>query len=97
MGIFSAYRTPCNSNIENFLGNLSDLLKKYLGKYDNVIIMDDFNIDVKYKTNPNFDKFSEFCDTFSTSNLVKITLASLKLTNQVLTFLNFFHTSSNCG
>ena len=37
----------------------------------NVIIKGDFNIDVKDRTNPNFDKFSEFCDTFSLSNLIK--------------------------
>ena len=34
--------------------------------------MGDFNIGVKDKINPNFDKFSEICDTFSMSNLVKI-------------------------
>ena len=50
--IFSAYRPPCNSNIKTFLGDLSNLLNKYLSKYDNVIIMGDFNIDVKGKTNP---------------------------------------------
>ena len=33
--------------------------------------MGDFNIDVKDKTNLNFETFSEFCDTFSMSNLVK--------------------------
>ena len=33
--------------------------------------MGDFNIDVKDKTNPNFDKFSGFCDTFSMSNIIK--------------------------
>ena len=33
--------------------------------------MGDFNTDVKDKTNPNFDTFSEFCDTFRMSNLVK--------------------------
>ena len=33
--------------------------------------MGDFNIDVKDKKNPNFDKFSEFCVIFSMSNLVK--------------------------
>ena len=33
--------------------------------------MGDLNIDVKDKTNSNFDKFSEFCDTFSMSNLIK--------------------------
>ena len=46
-------------------------MNKYLSKYDNVIIMGDFNIDVKDKTNPNFGKFSDFCVTFSMSNLVK--------------------------
>ena len=33
--------------------------------------MGDFNIDVKDKTNPNFDNFSEFCNTFSLSNVIK--------------------------
>ena len=33
--------------------------------------MGGFNIDVKDKTNTNFDKFSEFCCTFSLSNLIK--------------------------
>ena len=71
MGNFNAYRPPCNSTIETFLGDLSNLLNKYRSKYDNVVIMGDFNIDVKDKTNPIFDKFSEFCDTFSWSNLIK--------------------------
>ena len=35
------------SNIETFLGDLSSFLSKCLSKYDNVIIMSDFNIDVK--------------------------------------------------
>ena len=55
---FSAYRLPCNSNIETFLGDLSNLLKKYHSKYDTVIIIGDFNIDVKDKTNPNFLSFA---------------------------------------
>ena len=57
---FGAYRPPCNSNIKTILDHLSNLLNKYLSNYDNVIIKGDFNIDVKDKTNPNFDKFSEF-------------------------------------
>ena len=32
--IFNTYRPPCNSNIETFLGNLSNLLDKYLSKYE---------------------------------------------------------------
>ena len=63
--IFSTYRPPCNPKIGNFLGDLSSLLNKNLSKYDNVIIMSDCNIDVKDKTNPNFDKFSELCGTLA--------------------------------
>ena len=69
--IFNACRSPCNSNIETLLGDLSSLLNKYLSKYHNVIIMGDFNIDVKGKANPNFNKFSEFCNRFSMLNLIK--------------------------
>ena len=69
--IFSVYRPPSNSNIDTFLGDLWSILNKYLSKYDKVIIMGDFDIDVKSKANPNFNKFSEFCDTFNKSNLVK--------------------------
>ena len=62
---FSAYRPLCNLNIWTFLGDLLNLLNKYLRKYDNFIIMGDFNIDVKdvkhwCETNANFDKFSKF-------------------------------------
>ena len=32
-----------------------------------LFIIGDFSIDVKDKTNPNFDKFSEFWNTFSMS------------------------------
>ena len=63
--IFSVYRPPSNWNIEAFLGDLWSILNKYLSKYDKVIIMGDFDIDVKNKVNPNFNKFSEFCDTFN--------------------------------
>ena len=69
--IFSVYRPPHNSNIDRFLGDLSLLLNKYLGKYDKIIIMGELNIDKKDKTNPNFDKFSGFCNIFSLSNLLK--------------------------
>ena len=70
MGNFSAYRPLSNSSIDTVLGDLSNLLNKNLSKYDNIII-GGFNIDVKDKTNPNFDKFSGFCCTFSMSNLVR--------------------------
>ena len=53
---------------QTFLDDLSNILNKHLS---NVIIMCDFNIDMKDKSNPNFDKFSEIYNTFSTSNLVK--------------------------
>ena len=78
MDNFNAYRPPCNSSIETFLGDLPSLLKKYLSKHDNIIIMGDFNIDVKDKKNSNFDKFSESCDVFSMSSLVKVYICFTK-------------------
>ena len=69
--IFIACRPSCNANIETLLGDLLNLLNKHLSKYDHVIIIGAFNINVKDKTNPNLEKFSEFCDTFSVLNPVK--------------------------
>ena len=68
---FSAHRSPCNSNIKSFLGDLPNLLNKYLSKYDNDVIMGDFDIDWKDKMNPNFDNFFRFCDICSMSNRIK--------------------------
>ena len=50
--------------------------------------MGDFKIDVKDKTNPNFDKFSEFCDTFSMSSLVKVYTCFNK-NSQIKYWLNY--------
>ena len=57
---FSVYRPPSNSNIETFLGDLWSILNKYLSKYVKIIIMGDFDIDVKNKANPNFNNFLSF-------------------------------------
>ena len=53
-------------------------MNEYLSKYDNFVIIGDINIDVEDKTNPNFDKFAEFCDTFSMLNLLKDYICFIK-------------------
>ena len=67
------------------LGGSLTFSTKYFCKYDKIIIVGDFNIYVKDKSNPNFDKFCDFCDAFTLSNLVKDGTCLQKLTNQAST------------
>lgn len=67
--------------------------------------MGDFNIDIKNKTNSNFDKFSNFCNIFSLLNLLKDytrftkthkSCIDLILTNKNTSFdINFFESTGN--
>lgn len=45
--VFSVYRPPKESNLITFFQDLTFLLNKYLSTFDNVVVMSDFNIDVK--------------------------------------------------
>ena len=49
--VFSVYKLPKESNLITFFQDLTFLLNKHLSTYDNVVIMGDFNIDVKEVTN----------------------------------------------
>ena len=49
--VFSVYKLPKEANLITFFQDLTFLLNKHLGTYDNVVIMGDFNIDVKEVTN----------------------------------------------
>ena len=64
-------RPPKESNLITFFQGLTLLLNKHLSTYDNVVVMGDFNIDVKEVTNQSFEKLITFCETFGLSNLVK--------------------------
>ena len=42
-----------------------------LNQFDNIIMMGDFNIDVKNGEDIDLDKIDVFCDTLNLNNLVK--------------------------
>ena len=64
-------RPPKESNLITFFQGLTLLLNKHVSTYDNVVVMGDFNIDVKEVTNQSLEKLDIFCETFGLSNLVK--------------------------
>ena len=77
-----------------FFHELSFSLDKASKIYENIIIMGDFNIDVKTK-GMGFDKLDEFCDIFNLTNLItsdtcitktSSSLIDLYLTNKPLSF-----------
>ena len=42
----SVYRLPSSSNIDTFYAELTISLSKAVNKFDNLIVMGDFNIDI---------------------------------------------------
>ena len=75
-------------------GNLSILLSKGILKYQNIVIVRDFNIDLKIK-GFGFNKLDEFCDLSDLPNFIKPencftkshkSLINLLLTNKPLSF-----------
>ena len=67
----SVYRPPSSSNIDTFFTELTISLSKAVNKFDNLIIMGDFNIDITKEDCSGFDKLEELCDTFNLTNLIK--------------------------
>ena len=90
----STYRPPESSNLSTFFEELTTSLDKALLKYENLLIMGDFNIDMKSKS-LGYDKFDEFCVVFNLIHLIKSetcftknhkSLIDLFLTNTPLSF-----------
>ena len=48
---------------------MNEIISKVLCTYENLIVMGDFNIDIK-SCNPDKDKLENFCDLFNLTNLV---------------------------
>ena len=65
------YRRLKESNLMMLVQDLTFLLNKHLSTYDNVVVMCDFNIDVKEVTNQSLEKVNTSCETFGLQNLVK--------------------------
>ena len=66
---FSIYRPPSTKNIKRFFEEMNEVISKALCKYENLIVMGDFNIDIK-SSNSDKDKLEYFCDLFNLTNLV---------------------------
>ena len=91
---FSRYRTPDPSNLSIFFEELSESLSKVILKYQNIIIMGDFNINRKIK-GFGLNKLEQFCSSFNLKNSIKTEtcftkphkfLIDLFLTNKPLSF-----------
>ena len=91
---FSIYRSPDPGNLSIFFEELSESLSKAILKYQNIIIVGDFNIDLKIK-GFGFNKRDKFCDLFNLTNFIKTetcftkshkSLINLFLTNKPLSF-----------
>ena len=67
---FSIYRLPDPGNLSIFFEELSESLSKAILKYQNIIIMGGFNIDLKIK-GFGFNKLDQFCALFNLTNLMK--------------------------
>ena len=66
---FGIYRPPESINLSTFFEELATSLSKAVLKYENLLIMGDFNIDRKSKS-LGYDKLHEFCDLFNLTNLI---------------------------
>ena len=71
------YRPPSPNNVVTFFEELTDSLSRAINNYDNIILMGDFNIDIKKENSIAYDKLEEFCDTFNLTNLVKSKTCSM--------------------
>ena len=64
--LFAGYN-PKKERISPYLNNVETVLSKFIKNYDNIIIMGDFNCDMKnLENNPLLD----FCETYSLKNIV---------------------------
>ena len=68
---FSVYRPPSYTNLIIFFEELTKSVCKALNRYDNIIVMGDFNIDINKDDAIDHDKLDVFCDTLNLTNLVK--------------------------
>ena len=62
----SVYRARYSSNTDTFFDKLTISLSKAVNKLDNLIIMEDFNIDMTKENCSRFDKLEELCDISQT-------------------------------
>ena len=79
------YKPPKGSNLLTFFRDLTFLLNEYLGTCNNVVVMGNFNIDVKEikVTNRSLEKLNIFHETLAYQIWSRVTLVSLNLTSHL--------------
>ena len=66
---FSIYRPEIKKNLTDFFKEMTISLTKVTPNYENIIVMGDFNIDIKCK-GVGSNNLSNFCDLFHLTNIV---------------------------
>ena len=69
--LLSVYRSPNSSNITDFFFVLNQILNRAVSKYDNMIIMGDFNIDIDDQKITGFEELKTHMVMFDLTNLIK--------------------------
>ena len=80
---FRIYRSPSTGNIKTFSEEMNEVISKALCKYENLIVMGDFNIDIK-SSNSDKDKLENFCDLFNLTNLVHSETCFMKNSKSIM-------------
>ena len=62
----SVYRPPSSSNIDTSFAELTISLRKAVNKFDNLINLGDFNIDITKEDSSGFDKLEELNTKYNT-------------------------------
>ena len=60
---FRIYRSPSTGNIKTCFAEMNELISKALCKYENLLVMTDFNIDIK-SSNSDKDKLENVLRSF---------------------------------
>ena len=80
---FSIYRPPSTENIKRFFEEMNELISKDLCKFEYLIVMGDFNIDIR-SSNSDKDKLENFCDLFNLTNLVHSETCFMKNSQSII-------------
>ena len=66
--LFSIHRPPSTGNIKTFFKEMNEVFSKALCKYEKLIVLGDFNIDIE-SSNSDKDKLENFYGLFNLTNL----------------------------
>ena len=68
--IFNIYRPSCK-NIDLFFNELTKLIDLAINKYENIVVMGDFSIDISDSSSHRYQRLEQFSDILSLQHLIK--------------------------